>query len=117
MKDSLKKFYEYLGSDENLMDFVRLHAEWSEDSFLQMKRLARDVIRDYAAEDSYPKRFVAYFMVEIPTLIDILSHFKHCSEKERLAGYTDKSYRSMIAERSKQLEEFRQEFIRSLENY
>lgn len=117
MKDSLRKFYEYLGSDENLMFYVRIRAEWSEDSFLKMRHLARDAMRDYAAEDYYPKRFTAYFMREIPALIDILSHFKHGSEKELLAGYTDESYRSMIAERIEQLEEFRQEFIRSLENY
>lgn len=117
MKDSLKTFFEYVGSDENLMYCARIHVEWNEDSFLQMKRLAREVMKEYAAEDYYPKRFIAYFMWEIPSIIHILSQFKHCSEQELMAGYTDESYLIMIAERIEQLKEFQQEFIRSLEDY
>lgn len=33
MKDSLKKFYEYYASDEELMTYVRLNGEWNEESF------------------------------------------------------------------------------------
>ena len=117
MKDSLKNFLEYCGSEEELMYYVRINAEWNEDSFQRMKQLARAVMKDYADEDYYPKRFIIYFMREIPSVINILSHFKKCSEKERLAGYTDESYLSMIAERIKQLEKFRLEFVSSLEDY
>lgn len=115
MKDSLKKFYEYLGSDEELMYYVRINVEWNEESFNQMKRLVREVIKDYADEDYYPKRFTIYFMREIPSIINMLSHFKVCTEKELLAGYTDETYQSMLAERREQLEKLRWEFIRSLE--
>ena len=62
MKDSLKKFYEYLVSDEELMYYVRINVEWNEESFNQMKQLVREVIKDYADEDYYPKRFTIYFM-------------------------------------------------------
>ena len=115
MKDSLKKFYEYLGSDEELMYYVRINVEWNEESFNQMKQLVREVIKDYADEDYYPKRFTIYFMREIPSIINMLSHFKVCTEKELLDGYTDETYQSMLEERREQLEKLRWEFIRSLE--
>lgn len=114
MKNSMKKFYEYIQSDEELMYYVRINTEWNEELFIKMKKLIREVINDYENEDYYPKRFVMYFMLEIPSIINILSHFKTCNEKERLAGYTEESYLSMIAERRKQLEELRKEFIDSL---
>ena len=101
MKNSLKKFYEYLVSDEELMYYVRINVEWNEESFNQMKQLVREVIKDYENEDYYPKLFVVYFMYNIPLIINMLSHFKTCDE-------------SMIAERIKQLEELRNEFIDSL---
>lgn len=117
MKDSLKTFFEYVGSDEELMYCVRIHVEWNENSFFQMKRLAREVMKEYADENYYPKRFILYFMRDIPSIIHMLSQFKHCSEQERMAGYTEESYLIMIAERIEQLKKFQQEFIRSLEDY
>ena len=95
MKESLKRFYEYLESDEDLMYCVRIQVEWNEEAFLKMKRLSREVMKDYAHKDNYPKRFIAYFMWEIPTIIDILSQFKHCSKKDKSKGYTDETYRIM----------------------
>lgn len=71
-------------------------------------------MKDYAYEDDYPKQFMAYFIREIPAVIDMLSHYKCCSEKELPAGYTDESYRNMIAEKIEQLKKFQQEFIHSL---
>lgn len=114
MKESLKNFYEYCSSEEELMYYVRINAEWNEESFLKMQRLVRDVMKDYANEDYYPKSFIVYFMIEIPSVINMLSHFKKCTEKEYLLGYTDESYLSMIAERIKQLNKLRREFIDTL---
>lgn len=37
---------------------------------------------------------------DIPAIINMLSHYKCCSEKELSAGYTDDSYRNMIAEKN-----------------
>ena len=51
MKESLKKFYEYLASDEELMYFVRMNGEWNEKSFCEMKKLVKDVMEDYAKEE------------------------------------------------------------------
>lgn len=116
MKDSLKKFYEYLGSDEELMYYVRINVEWNEESFSKMKQVVRAVIKDYEEEDYYPKRFIIYFMREIPSIINILSHFKKCTEKERLLdGYTDETYLSIIAEKIEEIKKLRWEFIKSLE--
>ena len=44
MKDSLKKFYEYLGSDNELMTYVRLNGEWNEEAFCEMKKLVKEVM-------------------------------------------------------------------------
>ena len=114
MKNSLKRFYEYIDSDEELMYCVRIKVEWNEESFNNMRQLARDVIKDYANEDYYPKKFIIYFMREIPSIINILSHIRGCTEKDLMAGYTEETYLNMIAERREQLKKLRWEFIRSL---
>ena len=57
MKEILSRFYDYLDSEEELNYFVRMNAEWNEESFCKIKQLVRAVNADYAHEDSYPKRF------------------------------------------------------------
>ena len=113
MKENLKRFYEYLDTDEELMYYVRINAEWSEESFCEMKRLAEAIMEDYAEEDTYPKGFIYYFTLDIPSIINIISHFRGCSYKNLLEGYTDETYRSMIADKIKQLKEFEEKFISS----
>ena len=44
MKDSLKKFYEYLGSDNELMTFVRIYGELNEEAFCEIKKLVKEVM-------------------------------------------------------------------------
>lgn len=56
-------------------------------------------------------------MWEIPTIIDILSQFKHCSKKDKSKGYTDETYHIMITEKIDQLKKLQQEFISSLNVY
>lgn len=79
-----------------------------------MEQLIREVIKDYADEDYYPKKFVVYFMREIPSIINILSHFKGCTEEVLMRGYTEETYLNMIAERIEQLKKLRNEFVYSL---
>ncbi len=114
MKESLKKFYDYLGSDEELMYYVRINAKWNEESFCKMKKLAEAVMEDYAQEEYYPKCLVGYFMNDIPSVINMLSNFKVCTEENIRQGYTQETYTSMIADKIKQLKEFQWKFIRSL---
>ena len=114
MVESLKKFYEYMGSDEELMYYVRMNAEWNEESFIKMEQLVREVIKDYKDKDDYPKHFIRYFMIEVPSVINLISHFKRCDEKALSEGYTEETYLNMIAEKVKQLEKLRWDFIYSL---
>lgn len=114
MRESLSKFYGYLDSDEELGYFVRMNAEWNEESFCKMRQLVRSVMADYAHEDYYPKRFVGYFMNDINAIINMLSHFKVCTEKNIKQGYTQESYMIMIADRKKQLNELTWEFRNTL---
>ena len=114
MKASLEKFFEYVGSDEELMYFMRINADWNEESFIKMEQLIREVIRDYANDDSYHKKFIIYFMREIPSIIEMLSHFKVCPEDYIQEGYTQESYRNLIAERVERLQKLRKDFIKSL---
>ena len=69
VKDSLKKFYEYYASDEELMYYIRMNAEWNENSFNKMKQLARDVMRDYADEDYYHKSLSCIFLEKYHQLL------------------------------------------------
>lgn len=114
MKESLSRFYDYLDSEEELGYFVRLNAEWNEESFCKMKKLVRAVMADYAHEDLYPKRFVGYFMNDIDAIINMLSHFKVCTEENIKQGYTQETYMSMISDKKKQINELMWEFRKTL---
>lgn len=114
MKESLRRFYEYLDSDEELMYSVRMNAEWNEEAFCKMKKLAEAVMEDYAEEEYYPKRFVGYFIREIPSVINMLSHFRVCTAENLLKGYTQETYMDMIAHKREQLKEFKWEFEKTL---
>ena len=115
MKESLKNFYKYNASDEELFTYIRINAgEWNEQSFIQMKKIVREVIKDYKDEECYPKVFVSYFTRNIPSVINILSNFRGCTDKEIQEGYTEETYLSMIAERIKELKNLQLEFEHSL---
>ena len=115
VKESLKNFCKYSASDEELFMYIRLNAgEWNEESFVKMKELVREVIKDYENEDCYPKIFINYFVLNIPSIINILSNFKGCTDEELRKGYTVESYLSMIAERIKELKKLKMEFEDSL---
>ncbi|MCM1540896.1 MAG: hypothetical protein NC121_06495 [Blautia sp.] len=115
MKESLQNFHKYNASDEELFTYIRTNAgEWNEQSFIRMKKIVREVMKDYKDEDYYPKVFVRYFMLNIPSVINILSGFKRCSDEEKQKGYTDETYLSMIAERMKELKNLQLEFMHSL---
>ncbi len=55
-------------------------------------------------------------MNDIPSVINMLSYFKVCTEKDLKKGYTQETYMSMIADRKKQLNELIVEFRRTLYN-
>lgn len=110
MRESMSNFYDYIVSDEELGYFIRMNAEWNEESFCKMRQIVRAVMADYAQEDFYPKRFIGYFMNDIPAITNMLSHFKVCTEENRKRGYTQETYMSMIADKIKQLNELMWEF-------
>lgn len=99
-KYKLKKFDEYLESDDELMTYIRANAKWNEESFIKMEQIVREVIREYEKENYYPKRFIQYFRLEIPSIINIISHFKIRQD--------------FFAERVKKLKELRKNFEDSL---
>lgn len=115
MKESLKKFYNYNASDDELFMYIRTNAgEWNEQSFIQMKKTVREVMKDYKDENYYPKVFISYFICNIPSIINMLSGFKRCSDEEMQKGYTEEMYLSMIAERIEELKKLQLEFSHSL---
>ena len=117
MRESLKNFYNYIASDEELFVYIRINAgRWTEKSYLQMKKIVKEVIKDYKNEDCYPKAFVRYFVTNIPSIINILSGFRHCLDEEISEYHTEEMYLSMIAERIKELKNLQREFINSLWN-
>ena len=117
VKESLKNFCKYSASDEELFMYIRINAgEWNEESFVKMKKLVREVIKDYENEECYPKIFVKYFVLNIPSIINILSGFRHCPDEEISEYHTEEMYLNMIAERIKELKNLQREFINSLWN-
>lgn len=118
MRESLKNFYHYIASDEELFVYIRINAgRWNEKSYLQMKTIVKEVIKDYKNQDCYPKAFVNYFVTNIPSIINILSGFRRCLDEEISEYHTEELYLSMIAERIKELKSLQLEFMRSLGNF
>lgn len=112
IKASLKKFIEYVDSDEELFYFIRINADWNEESFIKMEQLVREVMEDYSKDDFYHKGYTYYCIEIIRLIIGTISHDMFCNTWPD--GYTQESYRSLIAERVKRLEKLRQDFIASL---
>lgn len=112
MKDSLKKFLEYYNSDEELMYYIRINADWNEDSFIKMEQLVRDVIKDYKEDNFYHKAYVYYCTEIINLIIGIISNELFCNAWPD--SYTQESYRSFIAERIERLKTLRKDFTMSL---
>lgn len=115
MKESLKNFYKYKASDEELMTYIRINSgKWNEKSFVHMKKIVREVMQDYRNEDCYPKIFVSYFVTYIPSIINILSNFRGCTDEEIREYHTEEAYLNMIAERIIELKNLEREFANSL---
>ncbi|MGN6714475.1 hypothetical protein [Anaerocolumna jejuensis] len=112
MKASLKKFIEYVDSDEELFCFIRINAEWNEESFIKMEKLVREVMDDYSM-DNFCHKGYAYYCIEIIRLIiGTISHDMFCNTWPD--SYTQESYRIFIAERVRRLEKLQKDFIASL---
>jgi len=111
---SLQNFLEYLESEEELRLFIRNNADWNENSFIKMNELLNELMSDYKSETNYPKIIVLYFMVDIPSIIEMLSHFKFHLEADFGKGYTQKSYEEYISERINKLKSLKKDFIKSL---
>ena len=112
-KDSLKEFYDYLSSDEELMYDIRMHAEWSEASFIKLKQFVYVIMQEYKDKPYYPERVISY-MQSIPTMIHILSQFKKCSQKNLEEGYTQETYLEMICNKIDELNQLYDIFMNSL---
>ncbi|WP_156304773.1 hypothetical protein [Lysinibacillus sp. FJAT-14745] len=113
MKDSLKQFLEYDDSDEELAYYIRMNAEWNEESFIKMQQLVRKVMEDYSDEDYYYKPFVYYCVEIIRIIIGTISHEAFCSGRWP-EGFTRESYRDFLDERIEQLKLIQKDFIRTL---
>ncbi|WP_334072015.1 hypothetical protein [Paenibacillus sp. A14] len=112
MKDSLKQFLEYSDSDEELANYIRINADWNEESFIKMMKLIRKVIGDYSDSPYYHKAFVFYCMEIIRIIIETISCIEFCNSWPE--GYTQESYRYFIAERIEKLKILKKDFIMSL---
>ncbi|MEC0090851.1 hypothetical protein [Paenibacillus macquariensis] len=112
MRESLKQFLAYNDSDDELEYYIRMHADWNEESFVKMRQLIRKVIEDYSDDDYYPKTFVYYCMKSVERIIGIISRIEFCNTWPE--GFTKESYKDFITARIDQLELLQKEFIGSL---
>lgn len=111
--DTLKDFYDYLSSEDELMYDIRMHAEWNETSFSILKQLVYAIMQEYKDKTYYPERLISY-MQDIPTIIHMLSHFQQCSQENIEAGYTQETYKQMIIHRIEELTQLYEQFMKSL---
>ena len=113
MKDSLKKFIDYCNSDEELEYFIRINADWNEESFIKMEQLVRKVMEDYEQDVFYHKGFVCYCTHGIDRIIGIISN-EAFYRGVLPYGFTKESYKSYIACRIEKLRNIQSDFFRSL---
>lgn len=111
-KDSLKEFYDYLSSDEELMYDIRMHAEWNEASFSKLKQLIYVIMQEYE-DKPYDHELISY-MQNIPTIVHMLSQFQKCSQINLEEGYTQETYLKMISNKIDELNQLYDIFMNSL---
>ncbi len=101
MKNSLKKFIAYCDSDNELAYYLRINAEWNEESFIEFEKLVREVLDDYSQDSFYPKLFIFNFLISIEIILGIIDNpeYKHAWPEE------------YFGERIKKLKKLRQDFI------
>lgn len=110
MKESLKQFLEYYDSDEELAFYIRINAEWNEESFVNMKKLIKVVIEDHNEEIQYDPTFIYYCVDIIQFIVDLISNnafYNGTWPKE----FTEESYKAFLDERIKELKQIREDFI------
>ncbi|SMF90162.1 hypothetical protein SAMN05661091_4915 [Paenibacillus uliginis N3/975] len=95
--------------EEELAYYIRINADWNEESFIKMMRLIRNVMEDYSDDLYYHKTFVFYCTEIIRIVIGTISREEFCNSWSE--GYTKESYKDFIVERINQLKLLQEDFI------
>lgn len=104
MKESLKKYLEYLDSDEEFSFKVRTEAEWDDRAYQEFIRLITAVINDYKDSGLIPIPVMLFFTSGLDQLIGTVTNplfFKTSS----------KAYEDLVRGRVAELEVLQKKFL------
>ncbi|MBC9913911.1 hypothetical protein [Chitinophaga varians] len=104
MKESLKKYLEYIDSDEDFSFKVRMEAEWDDHAYQEFSRLMTAVIHDYKDSGLIPIPVMLFFTSGLDQLIGIVTNplfFKTASRE----------YEDLVRGRVAELEAWQKKFL------
>lgn len=104
MKESLRKYLEYLDSDDAFVLNVRLTFEWDDNAYQEFIQLMMAVINDYKDEYLVPIPVVLFFTTGIKQLTGMVTNplfFKTASPE----------YEALVRRRVVELENLQQQFL------
>ncbi|SJZ95434.1 hypothetical protein SAMN04488128_10221 [Chitinophaga eiseniae] len=104
MKESLKKYLEYLDSDEEFSFKVRMEAEWDDEAYQEFIRLTMAVINDYKDDHLVPIPVALFFTTGLKQLTGMVTNplfFKTASPE----------YETLVRRRVAELEDLQQQFL------
>ncbi len=108
-KDVLLEEYDnYLDSDEQLSDFIRMNAEWNEESFLLLKSLVSKILGYCDILEDVPKIITFLFSFEIDWIINTISN--PLFTKVPPENFTQEEYKDFINNRIQYLEQMKNDF-------
>lgn len=104
MKSSLKRYLEYLDSDEEFILKTRITRMWNDNDYILFREIIDNVIKDYKGEALFPISIVYLFISGIDHLINLISNPSFYSG-------TDDDYRLLIQKRIIELNNLKKSFM------
>ncbi|MBC9930509.1 hypothetical protein [Chitinophaga qingshengii] len=104
MKESLKKYLEYLDSDEEFTFRVRMEAEWDDQAYQEFIRLIMSVIDDYKDSLLVPIPVVLFFTTGLNQLVGMVTN-------PVFFATASKAYEDLVRGRVAELEALQKKFF------
>ncbi|WP_143081192.1 hypothetical protein [Chitinophaga rupis] len=104
MKESLKQYVEYVGSEDEFSYKVRMEGEWDDDEYHRFITLLLAVIDDYKDTDLMPVPVMLFFTSQLNHLVGTISH-------PDFFNNTTKEYEELVNTRKTELLELQKKFF------
>jgi hypothetical protein len=104
MKESFKKYIEYVESEDEFSYKVRMEREWDDEEYQRFLALLLAVINDYKDTDLMPIPVVLFFTSQLNYLVGTISH-------PDFFNNTTKAYEELVNTRKTELLDLQKKFF------